>query len=140
MAAVPPHGGVVPGGMAVANAEDLLPPAGRPEPHVHIYDGQSFRRVLGCELCVETTEVIEVTFDGDAPVLAWVLPKRSRSVRPPLRDEAAVCCLGSRLRPGDALWADLELRGGSLLPRSPRPSPRRSRSADAVLQRGPAEF
>ena len=56
----------------------------------------------------ETTDVVEVKFAEDARVLAWVLPKRPpRSGRPPLREEAAVCCLGARLSVDDNLAAAL---------------------------------
>jgi len=90
-------------GNFVAQAADLL----RLQ-DVSVLTGDGYRRIARAELCRETTEVVEIKFELDARVLAWVLPKRPPpSGRPPLREEAAVCCLGARLSVDDNLAAAL---------------------------------
>jgi len=86
-------------GNFVAQAADLM----RLQ-DVSVPTGDGYRGVARAELFRETTEVVEIKFELDARVLAWVLPKRPpRSGRPPLRQEAAVCCLGARLSVDDNL-------------------------------------
>lgn len=82
------------------SAQSLVAYAG---PH-YIYNGSiSPLKVMKAEVKCEKVEIVQVTFEDDSPVLAWVLPKRARagSARPPLRNEAGVACLGARLRPED---------------------------------------
>jgi len=69
---------------------------------VCILGGAEFQRVLEVRRTTEQTEVVEVTFEADAVVLAWVLPKCvSRRGRPVLQRAASVACMGSRLAVGD---------------------------------------
>lgn len=84
----------------ICSAQSMVANAG---PH-YIYNGSiSPLKVVKAELKREKAEIVQVTFEDDLPVLAWVLPKRARagSARPPLRNEAGVACLGARLRPED---------------------------------------
>merc|ERR1712107_556234 len=86
----------------VVPAQSLVDNAGRRP--LYIYNGSTEPlKVVSAELRSEKVEIVEVTFQDDSPVLAWVLPKRARagSARPPLRENSCVACLGARLRPKD---------------------------------------
>lgn len=79
---------------------------------VSVLSGDGYRRVARAQLARETTEVVDIKFELDARVLAWVLPKRPpRAGRPPLREEAAVCCLGARLSVDDNMALALSVSG-----------------------------
>mmetsp|Transcript_10755 Transcript_10755/g.37647 ORF Transcript_10755/g.37647 Transcript_10755/m.37647 type:complete len:232 (+) Transcript_10755:306-1001(+) len=71
------------------------------DPKPRIYDGRQLHEVVRVWIDELATEIVEVTFAEDAAVLAWVLPKRACSSRPPLRANIAVACRGARLRPRD---------------------------------------
>lgn len=100
-----------------------------------VFDGRGFRRVEEVRLQRSVTEVVEITFDQDAVVLAWLLPKRASSAgRASLRSDAAVACLGARLRVKDfpINLDDFDLE--QYRPCLHRHQLHRSRSADAQLQ------
>lgn len=87
-------------------AKDLL--VRQRSSYTRIYDGSSLRDVLDVSMETMVTELVEIKFVADEPVLAWVLPKRaSKNGRAALRPGAAVACLGSRLRVED-ISADVE--------------------------------
>lgn len=79
----------------VVKARTLLTHSSGPR---HIFNGLSWRVVERAEIERMTTEVVEVTFEDDATVLAWVLP-RNASVQ--LDDAAGVACRGKRLTLAD---------------------------------------
>jgi hypothetical protein len=41
-----------------------------------LFDGAAYRAVIDAELFKKDTSVVEITFEGDAAVLAWLLPRR----------------------------------------------------------------
>lgn len=124
------------GGFATWTAESLAASAARPR----VFDGRNFRDLINATTSRQFTEVVEVVFANDAIVPAWILPRRASSAgRAHLRDDAAVCCRGARLRVEDflippedcGLPEQMYLRRASRLLHQDRPRPK---SADGRLQ------
>jgi len=63
--------------------------------------GEEPQLILTASVKLESTEMIEITFENDDPIFAWLLPKNSHGRRPPLDDDLCVTCFGSRLRIDD---------------------------------------
>lgn len=81
---------------------------------VHIWGAAQEITIREMHVEKKSEVVVEVTFDEDAVVLAWLLPKVLRRGRPELTADAAVAVLGSRLCPGD--FRIEESRNGLLQP------------------------
>lgn len=104
-----------------------------------VFDGQHFQDIVAVKQCVMTTEVVEITFENDGVVLAWLLPERRPHGRQrQLRPAAAVACLGSPPRTLDRMLecgydtrrTFIDAKNDNLASKGARAARRRSISAD----------